>query len=308
MTANDIRALILSRIAAGMYKPGDPLPSVRALGVELGANRNTASKAYQELKRDGFVRSSQGWRTIVVEVPDRMLPLAEERVGTLLRSAFSYATQAGVPKLELRTLIDHHLRQLGRPTIRIAFIECNEDEADEIAERMQRVLGYPVDPFVLDALPRGRRHFQSYPIITTTLYHLSEVQAKLADRSIRVIGLQHSPSTESILEIARLKRGTRLAVVATNTRTLTVLLKLVETYHTTVVGSCLTEDAKEVRRLAGQADVLIAHSWARRSVRSRRARRIITVSFQIEPQSLAYVRQRIARLGTVRDRQTASAM
>ena len=47
-------------IASGVLKPGDQLPSVRALSQMLSANPNTLQKAYAELERDGITTSAPG--------------------------------------------------------------------------------------------------------------------------------------------------------------------------------------------------------------------------------------------------------
>jgi GntR family transcriptional regulator len=47
-------------IATGVLKPGDQLPSVRALSQMLSANPNTLQKAYAELERDGITVSAPG--------------------------------------------------------------------------------------------------------------------------------------------------------------------------------------------------------------------------------------------------------
>ena len=47
-------------IASGVLKPGDQLPSVRALSQSLSANPNTLQKAYAELEREGITVSAPG--------------------------------------------------------------------------------------------------------------------------------------------------------------------------------------------------------------------------------------------------------
>lgn len=71
-----LRNKIIEGIAAGQLKPGDPLPSVRALANDLGVNMHTINKAYQLLKQDGFI---QIHRQRGVEVnPDGFPELTEE--------------------------------------------------------------------------------------------------------------------------------------------------------------------------------------------------------------------------------------
>ncbi|MBD8024107.1 aminotransferase class I/II-fold pyridoxal phosphate-dependent enzyme [Microbacterium gallinarum] len=54
-SASEIADSLRSLIERGMLRPGDPLPSVRALADELGINRNTAVAAYRQLTQAGVV-------------------------------------------------------------------------------------------------------------------------------------------------------------------------------------------------------------------------------------------------------------
>lgn len=297
MLEKDARSILLRRIADGFYRLGDRLPSVRTLAAEIGINRNTASKAYQELQREGVVQASRGRGTFVSALPAKDRTSTEDRVQQLLRSVLAYAALTGIPRRKLKELAEREFRALSNRKVRVAFVECNPYEARGIAQRMQKTLSHPVDALVLDELPPPRKLLRAYEIIATTLYHLGEVQDKVGRHNTRVIGLHHRASTESVLQIARLEQGTRLGVIATNERTLKHLLKLVEMYHT-VVGSCLASETTQVAELVRGADVLIVHPLAKRYVPAHPTARIITVNFQIEPQSLDYLRQRISSLNT----------
>src|SRR6202011_976092 len=52
-------------IASGLLSPGEQLPTVRALAVELAVNPNTVIKAYTELEREGILTTEQGTGTFV---------------------------------------------------------------------------------------------------------------------------------------------------------------------------------------------------------------------------------------------------
>ncbi|MGE5235956.1 MAG: GntR family transcriptional regulator [Acidobacteriota bacterium] len=60
--------LILGGIATGAVMPGDQLPTVRALAVELKVNLNTVAKAYKELEIRGALSTQQGSGTFVAPV------------------------------------------------------------------------------------------------------------------------------------------------------------------------------------------------------------------------------------------------
>lgn len=53
-------------VVSGLLKPGDELPSTRALSAELGVNPMTISKAYSYLERDGVIERRPG-RPLVVK-------------------------------------------------------------------------------------------------------------------------------------------------------------------------------------------------------------------------------------------------
>jgi DNA-binding transcriptional regulator YhcF (GntR family) len=297
LTSTDVRLVLLARIKNGLYRPGDRIPGVRALAAEIGVNRNTVSKICQQLQAEGVLRNRQGRGLYVSALPTAADVLAvEARIAELVRNTLAYGKLVGVPARRLRTVVETELRDVSKDDVRVAFIECNIHEAKDTALRMQRALGCPVEPLVLDTLPRPDRLFRAYPLVSTTFYHLAEVQDRLGRGRVRVIALQHSPSRDSVLEIARLERGTRIGVIATNKRTLNVLLRLVETYHSTVVGHCLTGEVGAVEGLAGAANVLVVHPLAQHLIGSRVATPMIVVSFQVEPQSLEYLREQIVRL------------
>jgi GntR family transcriptional regulator len=51
---------VQSAAASGALRPGDPLPSVRALAEDLRINRNTVARAYAALETEGVLELRQG--------------------------------------------------------------------------------------------------------------------------------------------------------------------------------------------------------------------------------------------------------
>src|SRR5438445_6108504 len=62
---NQIRTQIRDCVVSGQLIPGEQLPTVRAMAVELAVNPGAVSKAYQELEREGFLTSDEGSGTFV---------------------------------------------------------------------------------------------------------------------------------------------------------------------------------------------------------------------------------------------------
>ena len=60
---------VLLGIAAGRLTPGDRLPTVRQLAIDLQVNPNTVSRAYRELEIRGVVNTQRGTGTFVAADP-----------------------------------------------------------------------------------------------------------------------------------------------------------------------------------------------------------------------------------------------
>src|SRR3979409_421480 len=70
-------------IAAGRLQPGEQLPTVRQLAVELRVNANTIARVYSELERAGVFETRRG-------------------VGTFVRGSRTEASPASEPARRLR--------------------------------------------------------------------------------------------------------------------------------------------------------------------------------------------------------------
>jgi GntR family transcriptional regulator len=59
---------ITERIASGRLIPGDQLPTVRAMALELRINFNTVARAYRILDEGGIISTQQGRGTYVMKI------------------------------------------------------------------------------------------------------------------------------------------------------------------------------------------------------------------------------------------------
>ena len=64
-----IRNQVVTGIASGRLAPGERLPTIRALAEEAGINMMTASKAYQLLKQEGYIRTDRRSGAVVCPRP-----------------------------------------------------------------------------------------------------------------------------------------------------------------------------------------------------------------------------------------------
>jgi GntR family transcriptional regulator len=82
------------RVAEGELKPGDQLPTVRALASELRINFNTVARSYRLLDEAGVISTQQGRGTFILEMPPPEVS-ARLRNESLLALARRYLSEAG---------------------------------------------------------------------------------------------------------------------------------------------------------------------------------------------------------------------
>jgi GntR family transcriptional regulator len=79
-------------IATGKMKPGERLPTVRQLAVDLRINANTVARVYLLLEREGIVETKRG-------------------VGTFISDAVPAQTHAPHRERQLQSVIDRFLTE-----------------------------------------------------------------------------------------------------------------------------------------------------------------------------------------------------
>jgi len=90
---------IESQVLGGTLKPGDQLPTVRAMASELRVNFNTVARAYRLLDEAHIISTQQGRGTYITEIPppevterlryEMLEALARKYIGEALRLEFS---------------------------------------------------------------------------------------------------------------------------------------------------------------------------------------------------------------------------
>ncbi|HKX29404.1 MAG TPA: GntR family transcriptional regulator [Blastocatellia bacterium] len=67
-------------VASGLLQPGEELPPIRTLALQLKVTPNTIVKAYDELESSGVVHKRQGSGTFVSEERPRMAQRERQRI------------------------------------------------------------------------------------------------------------------------------------------------------------------------------------------------------------------------------------
>lgn len=102
-------------VAGGTLRPGDRLPPVRDLAVELAVNPNTVARAYHDLERDGVIETSRGRGTFVASGAAKVTEAERvERLAPVLDRVIAEAHLLGISEDDLRRILEKRLAERRR--------------------------------------------------------------------------------------------------------------------------------------------------------------------------------------------------
>jgi GntR family transcriptional regulator len=103
---------IQSQLANGILKPGDQLPTVRALASELRVNFNTVARAYRLLDEVRIISTQQGRGTYITEIPPPEVTekLRRESLSELTQRFISEAYRLGFSEREVSQMVRDRLK------------------------------------------------------------------------------------------------------------------------------------------------------------------------------------------------------
>jgi GntR family transcriptional regulator len=103
---------IQAQIVGGVLRPGDQLPTVRALAEELQVNFNTVARAYRLLDEARIISTQQGRGTYITEIPPPNVTekLRRESLEALTRRFISEAMRLDFTRIEINQMVDDQLK------------------------------------------------------------------------------------------------------------------------------------------------------------------------------------------------------
>jgi len=102
---------VQTQVAGGILKPGDQLPTVRALAEELRVNFNTVARAYRILDEARIISTQQGRGTYITEIPPPKVTqrLRKEALEALTQRYISEAMRLEFSKDEISAMVKNQL-------------------------------------------------------------------------------------------------------------------------------------------------------------------------------------------------------
>jgi GntR family transcriptional regulator len=217
-----LKTQLVYLIRSGELKPGTQLPTVRQLAGFLRVNRNTVSKVFSEMEKEGYLSCEPGRGTFVAEkIKESKMRLNRmDKLLTIVDESIDRAKQLGFTSDEFYSIMYARVQTTPvtskSPQTRGLFLECNRPQTEAFSAELERELPLRLEPMLVEdfkrMIGRSRDSLNRYALIITTLYHIQEVQALLTGTGIEAIGLMVNTSLEALMRLTALPEGTKVGV------------------------------------------------------------------------------------------------
>lgn len=240
---------IVYMIEAGQLADGDRLPSSRMLAANLHVNRNTVARAYAALRDRGYIESRRRNGMVVNGAESvRREAVRHEEAQRVLTEAVTQCLELGLSADEIATIAYHESLQAQHDTLRLRFVECNPERAEEFSSKLSERLEMPVEPLVLGAF--GPDDLGGADLVITTFFHLAEVRALAGSMSAgqpvpEVLAIVVAPHVQTLVKLAQIPKHKRIGILYwTQDQAETIRQSLVDTGlgRIEVLGSASKEE------------------------------------------------------------------
>lgn len=108
-----LKEAIRHQVASGALAPGERMPTVRQLAVDLAVNPNTVARVYAELTAEGYLEARQGSGTFVRAVGPELKAGRRRTITDTLRHALREALGLGYQPDELLRMVAEEIDALS---------------------------------------------------------------------------------------------------------------------------------------------------------------------------------------------------
>ena len=282
-----VAAQIIFLIGTGQLRPGDPLPSVRALARRLRIHHNTVSQAYQDLVLQKLITRRRG-SPLVVRSPNEPERLPDVKdLDDLINETIQTAWKHGYTLQQLRQRVRE--RMLAQPPDHILVLST--DSGMRVLFRMElreALTKYAVESCSPNELTANPGLAIGALVLSAPGPMRGVVSVLPKDRS--PIPIIYSPADQHVEMVRSLQRASMIALVSISEYFLrtarSVLAPVAGRRHSMREYLLTGEDHPDI---LGAADVVICDSVAYRVVRAQAKRGKVVPYRMIAPECLEHI-------------------
>ena len=321
-----LKAQLVYLIQSGQMRAGTQLPTVRQLAGFLRVNRNTVSKVFSEMQREGHLSCEPGRGTFVsaakakseskVESMHKLLAVVDEALDRAGKLGFS--PEELFLTLYARTQASPATSG-GERAVKALFIECSRPELELFSAELKKALNIQLDSMLVGdfakAVEKDLESLKRYGLIITTFYHIREVQSLLEDSGMEVVAVMVDTSLETLMRLTSLPEGTQVGVACTTragAENMKLSIQRAGLEHLRVITGC-GEERSSLQKMIAEASVVVCSSLVESKLRALapKGKEVIVDNKSIDKAGIEMLRSRLMEMTSgnhARERSPKSAI
>ena len=297
---------IRAAVKSGALKPGQQLPTVQDVSVDLSIAKGTIKRAYDELERQGLVEKIQGRGTFVCGAPaqpanrkEYAMAVIDDMLGKLEAVGFSTA--------EIGIYVDLKLRQRAESEyrVKIAVLECNPENLGQMSDQLRSIPHVELYSYLLDSIEEYPYKLEEdLDLIVTTATHADHLQ-ELLSKNQRVIRVALRLSPRCLQEILRLRKSQKAGILCYSPRYGNLLETTCQTYaeEVSIDSPALFSDTPDISAYLKGKDVILLPQDYEKYCSAQQAAvlehfhgKVIECSYEMDEGSFIYLQEKTKRL------------
>ncbi len=303
-----LKAQLVYLIQTGQMPAGTQLPTVRQLAGYLRVNRNTVSKVFSEMQREGHLSCEPGRGTFVSEAQAKSKSKVESmhRLLTVVDEALERAGKLGFSAEDL--FLTLYARTQASPAtskdarvVKALFIECSRPELELFSAKLEKELSIQLDSMLVGdfakVVEKDLKSLKRYGLIITTFYHIREVQRLLEGSGREVVAVMVDTSLETLMRLTSLPEGTKVGVACTmrdGAKNMKRSIQRAGLEHLRVITGC-GEERSSLQKMIAEASVIVCSSQVESKLRALtpKGKEIIVDNKSIDKAGIEMIRSRL---------------
>jgi GntR family transcriptional regulator len=306
-----LKAQLVYLIQSGQMRPGTQLPTVRQLAGFLRVNRNTVSKVFSEMQREGFLSCEPGRGTFVAATKEKSTSKVESmhKLVAVVDKALDQAAKLGFSPEELFLTLYARTQAssaaaINRHAIKAMFIECSRPELELFSAELTKQLNIQIDTMLVGdlakAVERDLESLKRYGLIITTFYHIREVQSLLEDSGVEVVALMVDTSIETLMRLTTLPEGSTVGVACATSagaENMKLSIQRAGLSHLRVITGC-GEEGSNLKKMIAEASMIVCSSIVEAKIRALapKGKEIVVDNKRIDRAGIEMLRSRLMEL------------
>jgi len=307
-----LKAQLVHLIRTKELMAGTQIPTVRQLAGFLRVNRNTVSKVFSEMEREGYLSCVPGRGTFVSspKMESKMKVEKMQKLLVVVDDAIERAKSLGFSSEDISLTLYARTQTTSKPSklpsVSALFVECNVPETKLLSEELRKELSLRVDPILTDdfrrLVERTPASLQRYSFVITTFYHIREVQALLSETGMEAIALLVEMSLDTLMRLTTLPEGTKVGVACYNwagSENMKLSIENAGLKHLRLILGC-GQDRRSLLKMLKEATVIVCSNLMEEKIRNLapQGKEIIVNQKKLEKAGIEMLRSRLMGLAS----------